>query len=235
MNYDLGPDDQEIIRLSAQHEIMTAAYDKLILAPIDLSHPSLRILDSATANGLWLRDIQSVLPASHALVGTDINPNLFPPTAPSQTHFQVQDITKPWPEEWTGSFDLVHSRVALAGCGQFPIEKAVKNMIALIKPGGWIQLEEMELGEQAKLPRIGGEVAKLIKAMFAFGGADPLFAVKMKSWMIEAGLENVEEKLIRVPFGATCSDPEIARKGVESLTITANALAYAAKSKFNLS
>lgn len=94
---DLGPDEQELARLTLQHDIMKAGYDSLILAPLDLSQPDLRILDSATANGLWLRDIQASLAAPYTLIGTDINPNLFPTELPSQTQFQVQEITKPWP------------------------------------------------------------------------------------------------------------------------------------------
>lgn len=42
----------EVDRLSAQHYVVKNAMGgKLVLAPIDLSKPDLRILDSATADG----------------------------------------------------------------------------------------------------------------------------------------------------------------------------------------
>jgi hypothetical protein len=49
--------DEEIARLSSQHEVFKDAMGGLLLAPIDLSAKSLRILDSATADGmsLWPR------------------------------------------------------------------------------------------------------------------------------------------------------------------------------------
>lgn len=52
-------------------------------------------------------------------------------------------MTEPWRITWQGAFDLVHSRMALPGIGLFPIEDVVKNLVALVKPGGWIQLVEM--------------------------------------------------------------------------------------------
>jgi hypothetical protein len=49
---DLGPDEQELLRVTIQHKILKAGYsNKLIQAPIDLSQPGFRILDSACADG----------------------------------------------------------------------------------------------------------------------------------------------------------------------------------------
>ena len=49
---DLGPDEQELLRVTTQHKILKAGYsNKLIQAPINLSQPGLRILDSACADG----------------------------------------------------------------------------------------------------------------------------------------------------------------------------------------
>ena len=52
MNYGFGPDEEEIQRLTIQHECFKTAYFPLVLAPIDLNQPGLKILDSATADGL---------------------------------------------------------------------------------------------------------------------------------------------------------------------------------------
>jgi hypothetical protein len=49
---DLGPDEQELLRVTTQHKILKAGYsNELIQAPINLSKPGLRILDSACADG----------------------------------------------------------------------------------------------------------------------------------------------------------------------------------------
>lgn len=41
----------EIKRLTDQHAIITDALNGLLVAPIDLARPGLKILDSATADG----------------------------------------------------------------------------------------------------------------------------------------------------------------------------------------
>ncbi|KUJ19283.1 S-adenosyl-L-methionine-dependent methyltransferase [Mollisia scopiformis] len=231
---DLGPDDKEIERLTAQHKIMKSCYEKLILAPIDLSKPGLRILDSGCADGLWLREVQPLIASPHSLIGTDFNPNLFPSDPPGQIMHQAQDITKPWPADWANSFDFVHQRLVLGGCGPFGPEKAVKHMIELVKPGGWIQLDEMDLAGEQQLPGMGGELGRIIRAVFEASGGQWDFATKMKQWMIEAGLENVEEKTIHVAFGKSNPDPEIAKLGIWSLTTSTKALCFAGKTEMGI-
>ena len=244
---DLGPDQQEIQRLTLNHELFRVAYGQLIQAPIDMSKPGLRILDSGCADGklnskcfknnqltrmqgLWLRDIQYSAPASHAYVGTDINGNLFPSEAPASVKFQVQDITNPWPTEWENSFDLVHQRLVLAGCYAFPVKQAVKSLVDLVKPGGWIQLEEMPLDKQEKIPGTSGEVGRLIKEMFIGAGCDWNFAASLEQYLSDAGVEDIEGRIFEVPFGKTSPDPEFAKKGVIAHKLSATAVTFGAKS-----
>lgn len=103
-----------------------------------------------------------MIASPHTLIATDINPGFFPATPPSGLTYQVQDITKPWPADFINSFDFIHSRLGLGGCGPFGPENAVKNMIELVKPGGWIQLDEMDLEGEQKLPGMGGELGRAI-------------------------------------------------------------------------
>ena len=54
-----------------------------------------------------MQDIaQSFGSVKHELVGTDINGDIFPIDPPAGTTYQVQNINKPWPAEWKGTFDL---------------------------------------------------------------------------------------------------------------------------------
>jgi hypothetical protein len=52
-------------------------------------------------------------------------------------------MNEPWPLKWQGTFDLVHSRMALPGVGLSSLDDAVMNLVKLVKPGGWFQLIEM--------------------------------------------------------------------------------------------
>ena len=49
--YIMAADPGELDRLTNQHQLIKDHMGKLVLAPLDLSKPALRILDSATADG----------------------------------------------------------------------------------------------------------------------------------------------------------------------------------------
>lgn len=133
-DYPLDNDD-EAKRLSDQHAVIKSYMNgKLIMAPIDLSNPNLRVLDSGTADGrfldngavdgyftplqrsyictgTWLLDVRNDVPSSvkgSVFIGTDINASRFPTTAPEGVSFHIQNILDPWPAAWQNSFDLVH-------------------------------------------------------------------------------------------------------------------------------
>lgn len=114
--YLLPEPEKEVARLTEQDSIILYMMNgKRILAPINLKQQGLRILDSATADGLFLREIQPLLTEPYTLSGYDIMESFFPPTSPPHTSFSVHDIGEPWPEELHASWDLVHQRFAIPG------------------------------------------------------------------------------------------------------------------------
>lgn len=122
-DYILQSED-ETKRLATQHYVIKDEAGGLILAPLDLSAKPLRILDSATADGTWIRDLaQQYSGVPHEFIGTDIDTSAWPKDPPPHQTYQIQDITKPWPAEWKESFDFVHQRLALAAGG--PMQKQI--------------------------------------------------------------------------------------------------------------
>ncbi|TFB01966.1 hypothetical protein CCMA1212_005740 [Trichoderma ghanense] len=123
----------------------------------------LRILDNATADGHFLTLVRKQLhhPETAELVGTDIAD--FPPLElPENITLAKQDVLKPWPDKWETYFDFVHQRTALSIAGD--VDRAVGTiwrLIALLKPGGWIQIVDtcLMLGEikEAEILRRAGE------------------------------------------------------------------------------
>ncbi|RYP73126.1 hypothetical protein DL769_004287 [Monosporascus sp. CRB-8-3] len=133
----------ELQRLTDLHAAFNGALDgKLILASIDLQEPGKRILESGTADGLWLRDVCSSLSAPRHYFGSGIEPELFPAQSDGITYFK-QSFNDPWPGDLRNSIDLVHHRGSLAGASPNEPLDVVKNLATLVKPGGWIQLQEM--------------------------------------------------------------------------------------------
>jgi hypothetical protein len=105
-------------------------------------------------------------------------------------------------------------------------------MIRLVKPGGWIQLDEMEVNKVTEIEGTVGEFGKLLKAMFEASGVQWDFAGSLKGWLHEEGIVEVEERIIDVAYGKKCEDEEIAKISVESLVTAVKAVAFGAKSKW---
>jgi hypothetical protein len=68
------------------HGFKQADSGTLVFAPVDFTNQARAALDIGTADGLWMRDLQSSIPppptGSHTFLGTDINATYFPATAP---------------------------------------------------------------------------------------------------------------------------------------------------------
>jgi len=150
----------EAIRLHAQHDICRSALGgKLLYAPIDLNRPNLRILDSATSDGYFLRDLvrtELIDPASATLIGTDINEFPEIQDLPSNIKLVKQNMMEDWPADWLGTFDIVQQKNAIVHVGTIEeATKAIRRLAELVKPGGWIQLvdcyvpdEQIEDGDE---------------------------------------------------------------------------------------
>lgn len=143
----------------------------------------------------------------------------------------MQDINKPWPEEWKESFDLVHQRLVLVGGGSAQ-QQVLGNLAALVKPGGWIQLIEAtnELPDGTG-PAFRNFVA-VMQGVFVAMGSSVHLGNDLQGWLEAAGFENVENRILSLRLGAKNPDPKLAKQGVYSTTVAARGLATFGKSKF---
>lgn len=215
VEYIMSHESTEVDRLNIQHSVLLDSMKALLFAPIDLSTPSLRILDLATANGLWLKDLKSTTKASHEYIGTDITDQMFPQKLPSSISLTVQSNTEPWPKDWPGAFDLVHERFSLATSGQTPVQEIVTKIIDLAKPGGWVEFVEADFtGGPNSTGVYMAQFGRLVEAVFAGMGLKFDFALRLRGWLEEAGLEAVTEKIFDVPVGAKNPKQEFKEKSV---------------------
>lgn len=230
----------DIGRLTIYHlGFKQAAGGTLIFPPLDFSAAPRAVLDVGTADGLWMRDVQSSLPAppphgeEHTFTGTDLNPSFFPSIVPANTTFVKQDINEAAPPSWHASFDLVHLRMVLIAAGTSAKQRAVVDEhIGLVKPGGWIQIGDCDRvcpTPEEENPRYHDMFA-CIRAVCEASGAAPLEAPKMEHWLEEAGLEDVQERRVMREVGRrNVDDEDLGRKGVGADLMIARAFAGAAK------
>jgi hypothetical protein len=218
------------------HGFKQADAGTLIFAPLDFSTTPRTILDVGTANGLWMLDVQSTLPAppegNHTFLGTDINASYFPPTATSNISFLRQDVKDSIPPAWEKAFDLINLRMILIAAGSGAAQRAVvTEHIKALKPGGWIQLGDCERvcpTPPAESPQYHAMWA-CVRAVCQASGADALEALKFRSWLEEAGLEEVGERTSMRAVGKRNCDEELGKLGAKADLMIAEAFAAGAR------
>ncbi|KAJ8126974.1 hypothetical protein O1611_g6662 [Lasiodiplodia mahajangana] len=136
--------EQETDRLNVQHHFFTDVMNSELLPSHIASHlasiPSPRVCDFATGTTVWLREVAKTLPTSAELVGLDFDTSKFPKpeTLPPNITLGVADGYKPFPEEYQNRFDVVHLRFFLFALKNGKGVPLVKNLLSLLRPGGWL-------------------------------------------------------------------------------------------------
>ncbi|KAI7773688.1 methyltransferase [Diaporthe eres] len=216
---DLAKNTGHVAELKRLSDLNAVFFDALngqfVQAPLDLKTSGKRILDSGTADGIWLRDVRAAAPAEHEYFGSDVEPELFPKDPDGIKYFQ-HSFRDPWPAELRGTFDLVHIRGSLAASSPMKPIEVVKNLATLLKPGGWIQLMEMN---GFKAPTGGPAMNDFWKvgreAWHGIGVGD--YANHLKDFLTELGLKNVQEKRILCELGKTAK-PELFERSINAVT-----------------
>jgi hypothetical protein len=208
----------------------------LVFAPVEFSSKPRAVLDIGTADGLWMREVQSSIPTppegEHTFLGTDINTSYFPTTVMENITYLQRDIKEPTPQTWDKTFDLINLRMILIAAGSAAAQRTVVNEhIKSLKPGGWIQIGDCDRvcpTPEAENPRYH-DMWACVRAVCRSSGVDPLEPPKFKSWLEEAGLEEVQERTSMRAVGKRNLDPELGRLGTQADLMIAKPFAAGAK------
>ncbi|GKU07474.1 methyltransferase [Fusarium langsethiae] len=231
----------DIGRLTIHHlGFKQAAEGTLVFAPVDFTSTPRAVLDVGTADGLWMRDVQSSIPeavrADHTFLGTDINTSFFPNIVTKSISYVKQDIKDPPPQIWQEFFDLINLRMILIAAGSADAQRSVVNQhIQLLKPGGWIQIGDCDrvCPTSNEENPCYNDMFACIRAVCQASGLDPLEAPKMKSWIVDAGLEDVQERTVMRAVGKRNTDEELGGLGIKADLIIAKGFAAGTKGKFD--
>ncbi|KAJ8069781.1 hypothetical protein OCU04_000197 [Sclerotinia nivalis] len=210
--------DEEMNRLSTQHYVIKDAMGGLLMVPVDHTTEGLRILDSGTADGTWISDLQSTMSSKTTFTGTDIDPSKFPSSSSPGTTFQVQDINGSWPAAWQNNFDIVHQRLTLAAAG--PATKvAVHKLATLLKPGAWIQLIEPENVLDDKQGPAMHDFVRLMQDIFSVMGTSLNLGRDLAPMLHEEGFVDIQERVVILQMGPHNKNPDLGRQGAKSTAI----------------
>ncbi|KAL4783405.1 hypothetical protein BJX76DRAFT_358044 [Aspergillus varians] len=234
-------------RLSTQHEWIkgcSGGCSGLLKAPIDLSRPGLRVLDSATADGtitpkalfvldshcprsdflcpgtigIWMKDVQTLAAPGTQFVGFDIAPDPQSPLPPN-IHIQAQNILEPFPSEWQNSFDLVHQRLLLVMFSETQVHQILDRLIGTVKPGGWVQLFE---GDASK--RVYNPNAKSFEFFHKFVEKMESATVGryLSDYLRDAGMINIGHQEVELQLGCANPDRELGMLGLRNIQSAVN-------------
>ncbi|KAL9083355.1 MAG: hypothetical protein Q9165_008555 [Trypethelium subeluteriae] len=164
-NYALGRDFRAASRLGHQHylwhETLGFHLHPLIANALPPSQPSRideqssqpRIADIACGSASWLRSVALSLPHAQ-LNGYDISLAQCPPRQwlPANITLGEWDLFSSPPEDMLERFDVVHTRLIFTIVegqtedeGLATARKAISGLLKLLKPGGWLQWDELDV------------------------------------------------------------------------------------------
>ncbi|CAI6081756.1 unnamed protein product [Clonostachys chloroleuca] len=234
--YLLGQHGREVERLQKQHRwIQSCLKGKIVFAPVELDKSSLRVLDVGCADGTLLRDLQKQVSPSAQLVGSDVMGPFLPTSPQGNIRYVQADICEPPTGDLAGSFDLTHVRYVLPGCARVGLDTAVANLAATLAPGGWLQIQEMNVDPNR--PDAGPawqDVNSILSGMFAKIGMGSQFTLLIADSMKKAGLANVSVETIDLPMGKLIEGEQQRKDSIEPFKITIPVISQAAKEPNNV-
>ncbi|KAL2808888.1 hypothetical protein BJX63DRAFT_435692 [Aspergillus granulosus] len=140
--YPLGRDMAESKRLNEQHSLLINIVDGAIDSsiPLDQTPPLQMLLPLWDARSALSQVIDSSRLYFH---GFDISSAQFPP-ASSGIELSVHDVMTPFPPEHLDRYDLIHVRLLVTALGESEFQTAIRNMLSMLKPGGYLQWVEID-------------------------------------------------------------------------------------------
>ncbi|KAL0934583.1 methyltransferase domain-containing protein [Colletotrichum truncatum] len=188
--YHFPNDDPEQQREYIKHIIMTSLLGgELFQAPLKTPQ---KVLDVGTGTGY----------PGAAVVGNDLSP-IWPDWVPPNTKFVVDDAEAEWYYE-RDSYDLIRLGNMAPSIHDWP--KLLESAYKTLKPGGWIELQEMRWVygcDDGTIPNDYAPVTMVenIKEGLARFGIDMNAAEQNPGRVEAAGFVNVLHQVKKVPVG----------------------------------
>ncbi|PGH21339.1 hypothetical protein AJ80_03390 [Polytolypa hystricis UAMH7299] len=205
-------DEPEQEREDMKHAmIINLCGGKLHYAPLEKPQ---NIIDLGTGTGIWAIDMGDEYPSAEVL-GIDLSP-IQQAWIPPNVRFLVDDAECPWAYA-KDHFDFVHVRHMTSSIKNFP--KLVKEAYDHLKPGGWIELQELFFQAQCDDNTMPADYKlthwlSLIEEGLAKFDIDLLSPKKHPGYLRDTGFTNVQERVFKVPIGTWPKNPTLKKVGL---------------------
>ncbi|ORE02889.1 S-adenosyl-L-methionine-dependent methyltransferase [Rhizopus microsporus var. microsporus] len=147
--YWLPKDDEEQMRLTGQHFAIKDLYGGNVLSGVINTldfEKGITILDMGCGSGAWIMDMMRDYP-NCTYHGCDISDTRYKKVNIEKFIFTCGNVVKGLPYE-DNTFDFVHMRLLVLALREEEWPTAISELIRVTKPGGMIQLLEMDLRQQ---------------------------------------------------------------------------------------
>jgi ubiquinone/menaquinone biosynthesis C-methylase UbiE len=184
-------DQRELERLRAIEEVFDPSSRRRLLATgLTAGWSCLEVGPGAGSILNWMSDMVG---PSGRVCAVDLSTKFLMAPQPKHVEIRQGDVrSAPWPGS---SFDLVHARYVLIHLPDY--EAALSKMLACLKPGGWLVLEEPDFsasrgitGDAAQLKTVN-RVNQAIKVMYDKLGMDYSLGLKLPMLLQRRGVNEL--------------------------------------------
>lgn len=113
----------------------------------------LRVADVGTGTGIWTVDVRRHHPYMQ-IDGFDVSTSQYPPAdwLPDAISLNRLDIFEPVPAQWVGRYDIVNVRLFMLVISAGNPREVLKNLITMLRPGGYLQWIEHDPHDAKIIP-----------------------------------------------------------------------------------
>ncbi|KAL8634949.1 MAG: hypothetical protein Q9228_007512 [Teloschistes exilis] len=160
------------------------------------------LVDIGCGTGIVTRQLGDAYPTAQ-VYGIDISP-VPPGPKPSNLEYilgDVRQVLKTDPRLSSESVDFVFSRLLVLGMTDWP--GYVRDIVTLLRPGGWVEMHDFALDWYLHGSYCSGEWEWLqaLSAAAERKGWDLRCGKNIKGYMEQAGLRDVSVEVYKVPMG----------------------------------
>jgi len=209
LTFDRLEDEIDVQRIF--HENAKASFEGNFLAPVSAKFENgCKVLDIGCGIGSWLSEMATTYPRSH-FTGTDVEFIVGTDTFPSNVTFIKRNTLDGLPFE-DDTFDFVHQRFVNATYPGPKLEFVATEMYRVCKPGGWVELTEMDLAARNAGPKYV-DLMERTNSLFRLMDCDPQQAVRIPSILSSVGFQRLDVNSASVPIGWGGEDGVLQKQG----------------------